>query len=131
MTPLEIVAEALHEQGDDMSDCPYRLTANNPEVPTESCNRGCYDEPQCETCVPASGKWPREELRERYEAFLPGGDEPFGPSDSQVVDAAAVLEALYASGWRLVRLAPAGGDTEQLYAVDEEWTPDGKPRARQ
>lgn len=130
MNPINIAAEALADQQNDLSDCPWyqRCLGNNEDG---TCNRGCYDEPQCETCIPSDDGWPREQLAKRYAHLLPGGDEPFGPSDSHVIDGAAVLEALHDEGWRIVRAETVEASTddgpEWLARVTEEWTPEVAP----
>lgn len=130
MTPVEIVAQAIHNQGEDLSDCPYRLTCNNPDVPTEQCGGGCHDEPQCMTCAPTGG-WPREVLAERYADLLPGDDdEPWGPSADAFLDALAALTALHEEGWRIVRTDPyargeiaVGARDDEVVEIIEEWAP--------
>ena len=45
---------------DDLSDCPYfRRNYMGEDIPREVavCNHGCWDEPNCVTCVPPGG-WP-------------------------------------------------------------------------
>ena len=127
MSPIEIVAEALHDQESDLSDCPYyRRGRGGPDDGV--CDRGCHDEPQCVTCVPGEGGWPREELAERYASLLTGDEEPFGPSDHQVLDAAAAVEALHADGWRLVKTGEDGirYGSKPHVAIFEEWTPEAE-----
>lgn len=122
-SPIEIVAEALHEQQSDLSDCPWyqRCLGNNDDG---VCDRGCYDEPQCETCTPGDEGWPREVLAKRYALLLTGGEEPFEVSDRQRLDAAAALEALRADGWQIVKTDDEHVPTDDgAVYIAERWTP--------
>ena len=44
---------------DDESTCPYYT-----QTGAKTCDRGCYDEPQCQTCHPSEG-WLGERVRLR------------------------------------------------------------------
>jgi len=121
---VEAVAEALHDRRyNDLSGCPYFMRSFGGD-PKGICFKGCSSEPECITCQP-SYQWTGERIRERYASLLTGEDVFGEPTDDERIDAVAVLEALHAAGWRVVKPyddIPDSADPISDWIV-EEWTP--------
>lgn len=94
---IELVAQALYEDGYDRSECAYFKGEG-------VCSFGCQDEPACQTGMPPGG-WPRQVCRERYADVLTEPDDGWEPSVADRLAAIAVLEALHANGYRVARVA--------------------------
>lgn len=56
---MSVIPDGYAEDDDDLGVCPYyaRYESLPGHDPTAVCAFGCYDEPQCVTCVPRGG-WP-------------------------------------------------------------------------